>query len=82
MNFDEVTNLLNSLQINSTNKDDVTLKIINLMYESSEVGLNNLKYHFTDTTQIQYVKNNLLTHFPDIDVRHIANTNYIFIDWS
>jgi hypothetical protein len=82
MSLDELTNLIDSLQIDSSNNDTLFKKIINLMYEASELGVNNLKYYFQDTTKIQIVIKNLLEFFPDLHIHHTPNTNFIFIDWS
>lgn len=82
MSLDELTNLLDTLQIHSSNNDTILKKIINLMYEASESGVNDLKYYFQDTTKIQFIIKNLLEFFPDLHIHYTPNTNFIFIDWS
>lgn len=82
MSLDELTNLLDTLQLDSTNNDTLIKKIINLMYEASESGVNDLRYYFQDTTKIQFIINNLLEFFPDLHIYYTPNSNYIYIDWS
>ena len=82
MYIDELTNLLDSLAINTPSPDTVLNKIILLMHEASEVAINQLTYNFTDTNTITIITNKLLQYFPDLHIHHTPNTNYIIIDWS
>lgn len=82
MYLDELTDLLNNLAINSPNLDSIFNKIIFLMHEASESGINQLTYHFNNIDTIQTISNKLLQHFPDLYIHHTPNTNYIIIDWS
>lgn len=82
MNLNELTNLLDTLQLTIPSDDTLIKKIINLMYEASELGINDLKYYFQDTNKIPIIIKNLLDFFPDLHIHHIPHTNYIFIDWS
>lgn len=82
MNLNELTNLLDNLLINIVTDDQLIKKILHLMFEAAEQGINDLTYYFQDTTKIENVKQHLLAYFPDIHIHHKPNTNFIFIDWS
>ena len=82
MEFSELTNLFDSLLINSVSDDTIIKKIIHSMFEASELGINDLKYYFQNTSNIENIIKHLLEYFPDINIYHPPNTNYIFIDWS
>jgi hypothetical protein len=80
MDLSELIDKLDSFSISSA--DDIVLQIINFMYESAEVGLNNYTYYFKDSSNVQTIIQNLITYFPDIHIKYTPNTNYIYIDWS
>jgi hypothetical protein len=82
MNLDELTNLLDALQIDTPRYDTIVTKIIHLMHEASEEGINTLTYHFPDMTKITTTINILFQLFPDILIHHIYDNKYIIIDWS
>lgn len=82
MNLSELTTLFDSLLINSVTDDIIIKKIINSMFEASELGINDLKYYFQNTSNINNIIHNLQEYFPDINISHPPNTNYIYIDWS
>jgi hypothetical protein len=82
MNLDELTNLLNDLCIDTPRSDVMVTKIIHLMHEASEEGINTLTYHFQDAAKITTTINKLFHLFPDIVIHHIYDNKYIIIDWS
>jgi hypothetical protein len=82
MSLDELTSLLDSLQFDTPKNGILFNKIILLMYEASEVGINNLTYYFHDISKINFIIKDLSDSFPDLDIHYKPNTNYIFIDWS
>lgn len=82
MDLSELINQLCTVSISTQNIDDIIMKIIMYMHQSSEEGNNNYTYYYTTSININLIINNLLTQFPDIHIRHNSDMNNIFIDWS
>jgi hypothetical protein len=78
MDLSDLINQLGSITISNSN--DIISKIIMYMYESAEEGKHNYKYYFRTTDNVNLIIDNLVLHFPDIDIK--SESNYIFIDWS
>jgi len=78
----DLSSLLNAL--NNIQDDDIhniINKIVLYLHEASEVGENSYTYYFNNEN-IDLIIENLMIHFPDINIITQEGANYIIIDWS
>ena len=78
----DLSSLLDAL--NYIQDDDIHIiinKIVLYLHEASEAGENSYKYYFQNEN-VDLIIQNLMAHFPDINIIKQEGVNYIIIDWS